>query len=86
MNTLIEELKQLIITVLDLEDVTPADIDPKAPLFGDGLGLDSIDALELGVAIQKRYHIALDATSAETRQHFYSVENLAKFIAAQRTS
>ena len=45
MNTLIEELKQLIITSLDLEDVTPADIDTHAPLFGDGLGLDSIDAL-----------------------------------------
>ncbi|MGA9852074.1 MAG: phosphopantetheine-binding protein [Gammaproteobacteria bacterium] len=85
MNPLIEELKQLIISVLDLEDVTPADIDPHAPLFGDGLGLDSIDALELGVAIQKRYHITLDATSAETRQHFYSVENLAKFISTHQT-
>lgn len=84
MNTLIDELKQLIIKVLDLEGVTPADIDPQAPLFGDGLGLDSIDALELGVAIQKRYHIALDATSAETRQHFYSLANLAKFITARQ--
>ncbi|HEX2667012.1 MAG TPA: phosphopantetheine-binding protein [Gammaproteobacteria bacterium] len=84
MNELIEELKQLIIDSLDLEDVTPADIDPKAPLFGDGLGLDSIDALELGVAVQKRYHVKLDANSADTRQHFHSVENLAKFIATQR--
>ncbi|MGH8378649.1 MAG: phosphopantetheine-binding protein [Gammaproteobacteria bacterium] len=86
MNTLVEELKQLIISALDLEDVTPADIDAHAPLFGDGLGLDSIDALELGVAIQKHYHIALDATSAETRQHFYSVENLAKFISTRQTT
>ena len=84
MNTLIQELKQLIIASLDLEDITSADIDAQAPLFGDGLGLDSIDALELGVAIQKRYHIKLDANSADTRQHFYSVENLAKFIQSQQ--
>ena len=84
MNALIEELKQLIIDSLDLEDLTPADIDPKAPLFGAGLGLDSIDALELGVAIQKKYHVKLDANSADTRQHFQSVENLAKFITSQR--
>lgn len=84
MNDLIQELKQLIIDSLDLEDLTPADIDPKAPLFGAGLGLDSIDALELGVAIQKKYHVKLDANSADTRQHFQSVENLAKFITSQR--
>jgi acyl carrier protein len=84
MNTLTEDLKQLIIDSLDLEDVKPADIDPKAPLFGDGLGLDSIDALELGVAIQKKYHVKLDANSADTRQHFHSVENLAKFIESQK--
>ncbi|EQD32468.1 acyl carrier protein [mine drainage metagenome] len=86
MNPLVDELKQLIITSLDLEGVTPADIDPDAPLFGDGLGLDSIDALELGAAIQKRYHITLDATSAETRQHFHSVENLAKFILKRQST
>ncbi|HET6655850.1 MAG TPA: phosphopantetheine-binding protein [Gammaproteobacteria bacterium] len=84
MNTLIEELKQLIIDSLDLEDLTPADIDADAPLFGDGLGLDSIDALELGVAIQKRYHVKLEATSAETREHFHSVASLARFIESQQ--
>ena len=84
MNTLIDELKQLIIDSLDLEDVKPQDIDPRAPLFGAGLGLDSIDALELGVAIQKKYHVKLDANSADTKQHFQSVENLAKFITSQR--
>jgi acyl carrier protein len=85
MNALIEELKQLIIDSLDLEDVKPADIDAKAPLFGSGgLGLDSIDALELGVAVQKRYQVKLDASAADTRQHFQSVENLAKFISSQR--
>lgn len=84
MNALIDELKQLIIDSLDLEDVKPEDIDPKAPLFGAGLGLDSIDALELGVAIQKKYHVKLDANSADTKQHFQSVENLAKFITSQQ--
>jgi acyl carrier protein len=86
MKTLIQELKQLIIDSLDLEDIGPDDIDVQAPLFGDGLGLDSIDALELGVAIQKRYQVKLDANSADTRQHFYSVDNLAKFIQSQRKS
>ncbi|HEY1774086.1 MAG TPA: phosphopantetheine-binding protein [Gammaproteobacteria bacterium] len=85
MNNLIEELKQLIIDSLDLEDVKPADIDAKAPLFGNGgLGLDSIDALELGVAVQKRYQVKLDANSADTRQHFHSVESLAAFVSSQR--
>lgn len=86
MNTLIEELKHLIINALDLEDVTSADIEDEAPLFGDGLGLDSIDALELGVAIQKKYSIKLDANSEETRIHFFSVANMARFIEAQKQS
>lgn len=84
MNELVDELKQLIISSLDLEDITPADIDQHAPLFGEGLGLDSIDALELGIAVQKRYHINMDSTSAETRQNFSSVDNLAKFILMQQ--
>lgn len=84
MNTLIDELKQLIIDSLDLEDLEPADIAADAPLFGDGLGLDSIDALELGVAIQKKYDIKLEATSADTREHFYSVAALARFIESQQ--
>lgn len=84
MTALTDEIKQLIITALDLEDITPADIDPDAPLFGDGLGLDSIDALELGVAIQKRYGVKLEATSSDTRQHFYSVATLADFVQSQQ--
>ncbi len=55
MGSVEDEVKQLIIDVLQLEDITPADIDADAPLFVDGLGLDSIDALELGVALHKRY-------------------------------
>ncbi|MCA1324647.1 phosphopantetheine-binding protein [Herbaspirillum sp. alder98] len=81
MQTLEEDIKELIIEVLQLEDIGPADIDSAAPLFGDGLGLDSIDALELGVALQKRYGITLSANSEETRKHFASVQALATLVA-----
>ncbi len=77
------EIKKLIIDVLSLEDVTPADIDSEAPLFGDGLGLDSIDALELGVALRKRYQITLEANDAGNREHFRSVASLARLVQAQ---
>ena len=80
-----EEVKQLIIEVLQLEDITPADIDPDAPLFVEGLGLDSIDALELGVALQKRYGISLSAESEDTRRHFASIRSLGALIASSRT-
>ncbi|HET7674878.1 MAG TPA: phosphopantetheine-binding protein [Gammaproteobacteria bacterium] len=86
MNITIDELKQLIIDSLGLEDVTPADIDPEAPLFGDGLGLDSIDALELGIAVQKRYGVKLEGDSAVTREHFRSVTSLARFIESQQAA
>lgn len=84
MNTLEQELKELIISSLELEDIQPADIDSAAALFGDGLGLDSIDALELGLAIKKKYNVKLDADSAEIKKHFYSVRNLAALIASTR--
>jgi len=79
------EIKQLIIDTLDLEDISPADIDETQPLFVDGLGLDSIDALELGVALQKRYGVKLDAESEETRKHFANIQNLCALVAARRT-
>jgi acyl carrier protein len=85
MQSLEEEVKQLIIDALQLEDITPADIDTDAPLFIEGLGLDSIDALELGVALQKRYGISLSADSEETRRHFKSVSTLCALIADHRT-
>jgi acyl carrier protein len=78
------EIKELIISSLSLEDIAPDDIDASAPLFGEGLGLDSIDALELGLALQKRYGVTLSADSQETRQHFASVNALANFVAARR--
>jgi acyl carrier protein len=79
-----DEIKQMIIDVLQLEDVTPADIDADAPLFVDGLGLDSIDALELGVAIHKRYGVTLSAESDDTRRHFASVRALGLMIKSNR--
>jgi acyl carrier protein len=78
------ELKQFIIETLNLEDVKPDDIDPAAPLFVEGLGLDSIDALELGVGLQKKYGIKLSADSAETKKHFASVRALATLVATNR--
>lgn len=74
------ELKQLIIDTLKLEELSPADIDPTAALFKEGLGLDSIDALELGVAIQKKYGMRFDANPDETRKHFASVRALATYL------
>lgn len=84
MDTLHNEIKQLIIEALNLEDLTVEDIDTDAPLFGEGLGLDSIDALELGLAIKKTYNVVIDADDSNTRQHFASVANLAKFISANK--
>lgn len=84
MELLSSEIKQLIIDALNLEDMSVEDINSQAALFGDGLGLDSIDALELGLALKNRYSIVLSAESEDMRQNFYSVETLAKFISEQR--
>lgn len=84
MSELEQELKQLIIDVLDLEDISVDDINSDEPLFVDGLGLDSIDALELGVALQKRYGVKINAESENTRENFASVKNLAKFVEAHK--
>jgi acyl carrier protein len=78
------EIKDLIITSMSLEDVTADDIDAAAPLFNEGLGLDSIDALELGLALQKRYGVTLSADSEDTRRHFASVQSLCAFVTANR--
>jgi acyl carrier protein len=77
-----QDIKELIISSLSLEDIRPQDIDAQAPLFVEGLGLDSIDALELGVALQKKYGVSMSADSAETRRHFASVKSLADFVEA----
>ena len=84
LQALEQEIKELIVSTLSLEDIRPQDIATEDPLFVEGLGLDSIDALELGVALQKRYGVTLSADAAETRRHFSSVAALARFIDAGR--
>ncbi len=85
MDDLELDLKHLIVDALKLEDVTPGEIDSDEPLFGDvGLGLDSIDALELGVAIRKKYGIKIESVTDEIKAHFRSVRTLAAFIAARK--
>lgn len=78
------ELATLITGALNLE-VAAADIDPQAPLYGDGLGLDSIDVLEIALVISKQYGIQLKADSEENHVIFSSLNALAEFVAAQRT-
>lgn len=84
MEALENEIKALIIDALRLEDIEAADIDPVAPIFVQGLGLDSIDALELGVALQKRYGVKMSAEASENKAHFASVRALTAFVASQR--
>jgi len=85
MLVLEQEITALVIESLNLEDIKAEDIDPNAALFVDGLGLDSIDALELGLALQKRYGVTMSADAQETRQHFSSVRALAAFVNASRS-
>jgi acyl carrier protein len=84
MEALKLELKERIIDALNLEDITPADIQDNDPLFGDGLGLDSIDALELIVLLDKEYGIKL-ADPKLGKEIFQSVETMAQYVAANRT-
>ena len=84
MDELKQEIKELIISSLELEDVKPEDIKDDAPIFGKGLGLDSIDALELGVAIKKKFGVKLSAESEDSRKHFASVNALAEFILTEK--
>ena len=78
------KLKDVIVSSLDLEDLTAADIATDAPLFGDGLGLDSIDALELGMAVKKTFGVTFASDPAENKKIFYSVKTLADFIERQK--
>ena len=74
------EVKKLVIDTLNLEDIAVEDIKDDAPLFVGGLGLDSIDALELGVAIKKKYNITIDADSGGAEKHFESINSLVSLI------
>ena len=84
MDELKQQIKETIISSLQLEDVTPEDIVDSEPLFTDGLGLDSIDALELGVALKKKFGVKFSAENSENRNHFASVDALAAFITSER--
>lgn len=84
MDELIETLKAQIIEALNFEDMKPSDIDADAPLFGDGLGLDSIDALELIVLMERNYGIKLSDPKMG-KEIFRSVKTMADYIEANRT-
>lgn len=83
MDNLILQLKNQIIEVLNLEDMTPEDIDAESPLFGEGLGLDSIDALELIVLLEREYGIKL-SNPAEGKQIFKSIASIADYVSKNR--
>lgn len=83
MDNLVNELKKEIIQVLNLEDIAPEDIDASAPLFGKGLGLDSIDALELIVMLEKNYGIKLE-DPAKGKEIFQSINVMADYVANNR--
>ena len=83
MDRLELDLKRLIISALNLEDIQPEQIDSVEPLFGEGLGLDSIDGLELGMVIRKTYNVRIQSIDGEVREIFRHVRSIAEFIAAQ---
>lgn len=82
-DNLEERLKKLIVETLALEDVKPEEIDTEAPLFVEGLGLDSIDALELALAIHEEFGVKTSAEDEKNREYFFSVKSLAAFVRSQ---
>lgn len=81
------QVKELIIDCLGLEDISVSDIDDDLALFGDeGLGLDSVDALELGLAIQKTFGLQMESDGSQLREHFYSAKTLAAYINDKQSS
>jgi acyl carrier protein len=85
MSTLEQDIKELIVEALMLEDVNPNEIDSEAPLFGEGLGLDSIDALELAIALDRKFKVKIQADDPNTRETFRSVKSLAAYVEKHRT-
>lgn len=83
MELLTQEFKLKLIEALNLEDITPDDIENDAPLFGDGLGLDSIDALEIMLILEKSYGIRLE-NGAEAKEIFFSINTLTSYISQHR--
>lgn len=86
MEALVRELKELLIEGLHLEDLTTDDIDPDGPLFGDGLGLDSIDALEIAVLLDKQYGVRITSGDERNIEIFTTLNSLAKFVAENRNN
>jgi acyl carrier protein len=78
------ELKTLIVSALKLEEIAPEEIDSEEPLFGAGLGLDSIDALELGMALRNVYNFKIESVTEDVKRHFMNVRSLAQFIRSQQ--
>ena len=78
------DIKRLIIDTLALEDLTPDDIDPTEPLFVEGLGLDSIDALEIGIALEREYKIKMEGDDDQNRQRYASIRSLASWVSEMR--
>ena len=83
-QTFHDELKELIVDTLVLEDVTASDIETDAPLFGEGLGLDSIDALEIAMVLEERYGVTLDDDPEKNQMIFESVRSLTAFVTENR--
>ena len=81
----IAKIKELVVSSLDLEDVSPSDIETEAPLFGEALGLASIDALELGMAVKKAFGITFSKNPADNKQIFYSVKTLADYVEGNKS-
>jgi acyl carrier protein len=84
-SSVIDELKALLISELNLEGIAPGDIDASAPLFGDGLGLDSIDALELAVVLDKKYGVKIRSSDERNKEIFSSLNALGDFVSENRT-
>ena len=77
-------LQETVVSALALEDLTPADIETDVPLFGEGLGLDSIDAMELGMAVKKAFGVSFSSNAADNKQIFRAVKTLADYVEAQQ--
>ncbi len=77
-----DEIRDVILASVEVDGLARADLESEKPLFGEGVGLDSIDALEIGAALRKKYQVKFKANSDENRDHFRSVASLASFIAA----
>jgi len=77
-----DEIREVVLSSVEVDGLGPEDLPADAPLFGEGVGLDSIDALEIGAALRRKYQVKFKANAAENREHFRSIASLAGFIAA----